>query len=349
MADDATKADIGERVLNVEYLNVDIDVPAGVLHAVSDVSFHVDRGETLCIVGESGCGKSITSLAVMGLLPRKAQLTANALTLTGQDLTTLGPKEFSAIRGDRMGMIFQDPMTSLNPVYTIGNQMEEVYMRHGKGNRRQATERAAYLLERVGITGVSSRLKQFPHQLSGGLRQRVMIAMTLMCDPIMLIADEPTTALDVTIQAQILQLLADLQDEFNVALILITHDLGVVARIADRVAVMYAGKIIETGTAEEVFSAPSHPYTQGLLECIPIPGKSEPGSYLGSIKGIVPALVGESSGCMYRNRCPFVMDNCDSEIPWRTMAGQERGYMCQVDSEQAAKNLISGAYLTAAR
>ena len=349
MSDTAAKPRDNDPTLEVEGLSVDIDVPAGTLHAVTDISFHVDRGETLCIVGESGCGKSITSLAVMGLLPRKGTLRANKLNLEGTDLLNLTDKEFSNIRGNRIGMIFQDPMTSLNPVYTIGNQMEEVYIRHGKGGRKEAMERAEYLLERVGITAVKSRMIQYPHQLSGGLRQRVMIAMTLMCDPPMIIADEPTTALDVTIQAQILQLLKDLQEEFNMALVLITHDLGVVARMADRVAVMYAGAIIEQGTAEEVFGTPSHPYTQGLIECIPIPGKSEPGSYLGSIKGMVPALVGDQEGCLFRNRCPYVMEKCVTGVIEDRRIGSQRSYRCYLEPEETAKNLNSGAYTTAAQ
>ena len=297
-------------VLRVEGLSVGIDVPAGTVRAVSDVDLHVDRGETLCIVGESGCGKTMTSLGIMGLLPRRGHLSARRLMLEGRDLLALSPKERAALRGDRMAMIFQDPMTSLNPVYTIGNQMEEIYLRHGKGNHKEARARAEYLLHKVGISAATSRLGQYPHQLSGGLRQRVMIAMTLMCEPTLIIADEPTTALDVTIQAQILHLLADLQREYRMALILITHDLGVVARMADRVVVMYAGQVVETGTAEEVFAAPLHPYTRGLLDCIPIPGKTEPGAPLGSIPGIVPSLIGPIASCQFRNRCPEAFAAC---------------------------------------
>ncbi len=271
-------------VLEVAGLTVDIDVPAGELHAVSGVDFHVGRGETFCLVGESGCGKTITALAAMRLLPRRARMAAQRLALDGADLLALDTKAFSRLRGDRMAMIFQDPMTSLNPVYTIGNQLAEVYVRHRKGGRREARERAMHLLDRVGIMAPAARLGQYPHQLSGGLRQRMMIAMALMCEPALIIADEPTTALDVTVQAQILHLLADLQRELNMALVLITHDLGVVARLADRVAVMYAGRIVETGTADEVFSHPTHPYTRGLLDCIPQPGRTERGARLGSIR-----------------------------------------------------------------
>jgi len=220
-----------------------------------------------------------------------------------------------------MAMIFQDPMTSLNPVYTIGNQMEEVFLRHGKGGAKQARERAEYLLNKVGISAAAGRLGQYPHQLSGGLRQRAMIAMTLMCDPTLIIADEPTTALDVTIQAQILHLLAELQREYQMALILITHDLGVVARMADRVVVMYAGQVVETGTAEEIFAAPLHPYTRGLLECIPIPGKTARGEQLGSIPGIVPSLLSPIANCQFRNRCSHAFADCAAApVPLREAA-----------------------------
>ena len=299
-----------ERILDVRNLTVDIPVAGGMLHAVQGVSFHVDRGETLCIVGESGCGKSLTSLAIMDLLPKTAIRTAETLTLDGENILTIAERRMSDIRGNTMGMIFQEPMTSLNPSYTIGNQMEESLKRHRRVTTAEARDRAVYLLEKVGITAARSRLSQYPHQLSGGLRQRVMIAMTLMCGPDLIIADEPTTALDVTIQAQILLLLAELQDEFEMGLVLITHDLGVVARIADRVAVMYAGEIVEQGTADQVFNRPTHPYTQGLLECIPIPGKTARDKPLGSIPGMVPSLIGRFHGCHFADRCPFVMDAC---------------------------------------
>jgi peptide/nickel transport system ATP-binding protein len=314
-------------VLDIAGLTVEIDVPAGKLHAVSDVDLHVGRGETLCIVGESGCGKTMTALGIMGLLPRRAATSARRMVLEGRDLLTMGKKERGRLRGDRMGMIFQDPMTSLNPVYPIGNQMEEVYLRHGKGGRGEARERAEYLLQKVGITAAKGRLGQYPHQLSGGLRQRVMIAMTLMCEPALIIADEPTTALDVTIQAQILRLLADLQQEYRMALVLITHDLGVVARMADRVIVMYAGQVVETGTAEEVFTAPMHPYTRGLLDCIPIPGRTKRGAKLGSIPGMVPSLIGDLAGCQFRNRCPQAFDACGA--PSIVLRGHGIGRSCR--------------------
>ena len=327
------------RVLDAKNLSVEIEVPSGTLHAVTDVSLHVDKGETLGIVGESGCGKSITSLAIMNLLPSKATRTASRLQLEGKDLLSLSERQFASLRGNRLGMIFQDPMTSLNPVYRIGEQLEEVYIQHGKGKRKEAKERAAYLLDKVGIIAPQERLSQFPHQLSGGLRQRMMIAMTLMCEPSLVIADEPTTALDVTMQAQTLNLLSYLQDEFNMGLILITHDLGVVARMADRVLVMYAGKAVETGTSQEVFDQPTHPYTQGLIQCIPVPGKTSTDGRLGSIKGMVPALIGDLRGCMFRNRCAYVSEKCHaSEINFNEIS-PGRGYRCLLEESECAGNL----------
>ena len=326
-------------LLHVEGLSVDIPVPAGMLHPVQGISFSVDKGETLCIVGESGCGKSLTALAIMGLLPKAAVHTAERLTLDGEDILNAGERRMSDLRGNRMGMIFQEPMTSLNPAYTIGNQLEEALRRHRKVTRREARERAVFLLEKVGITAAASRLRQYPHQLSGGLRQRVMIAMTLMCGPNLIIADEPTTALDVTIQAQILLLLAELQKEFHMGLILITHDLGVVARVADRVAVMYAGQIVETGTAEQIYRATTHPYTQGLLGCIPIPGRTARGQPLGSIPGIVPSLVGAMAGCHFHERCPYAMADCAAgPVPLRQADAPGHAYRCLLSTERCAEN-----------
>lgn len=332
-----------DRILEVENLTIDIPVPAGILHAVQDVSLFVNRGETLCIVGESGCGKSLTSLAIMDLLPKKAVRQATRLELAGESIFGVRESHMADIRGNRMSMIFQEPMTSLNPAYTIGDQLSEALRRHRKVSRGEARDRAVFLLEKVGITAAASRLGQYPHQLSGGLRQRVMIAMALMCGPDLIIADEPTTALDVTIQAQILHLLAELQREFNTGLILITHDLGVVARIADRVAVMYAGQIVETGSAQEIFTDPKHPYTRGLLDCIPIPGKTERGAQLGAIPGIVPSLIGQMPGCHFAGRCPQAQERCLNGAVPLFSADAGRQIRCLLADDEAAQSLREGA------
>ncbi|MCZ0812192.1 MAG: ABC transporter ATP-binding protein [Pseudomonadota bacterium] len=302
-------------LLSVRNLTIDIPVGGGTLHAVRGIDFDLNRGETLCIVGESGSGKSLTSLALMGLLGKNIDRSADRMEFDGTELTTASPRTMRALRGARMSMIFQEPMTSLNPAYTIGDQLIEALRLHKPVSREAARARAIELLEKVGITAAASRLSQYPHQLSGGLRQRVMIAMALMCEPELIIADEPTTALDVTIQAQILRLLHDLGQEMNMAMILITHDLGVVARVADKVAVMYAGELVETGSAVDVFNTPLHPYTRGLLRCIPLPGKTARGSTLGTIPGIVPSLVGDIEGCAFRTRCPHALPACQSAIP----------------------------------
>ena len=330
-------------LLEVENLVVDIPVAAGMLHPVRGISFSVEKGKTLCIVGESGCGKSLTSLALMNLLPRTARRSADRITFQGEDISALPESRMWTLRGATMSMIFQEPMTSLNPTYTIGNQLEEAWLRHKSGSRADARDRAVFLLEKVGITAARNRLKQYPHQLSGGLRQRVMIAMALMCGPALIIADEPTTALDVTIQAQILHLLAELQHELDTGMILITHDLGIVARVADDVAVMYAGEIVEQGESTAVFNRPMHPYTQGLLRCIPIPGKTKAGELLGSIPGIVPNLVGEVGGCMFRNRCAYARDDCaTADLPMTAVTGNH-GYRCVLDATTATVNADDAA------
>ena len=329
-----------KRILDVENLTVDIRVPGGMLHAVQDVSFTVDKGETLCIVGESGCGKSITALSLMNLLPKAAIRSAGRLQLDGMDMRDLDERKMSDLRGNRIAMIFQEPMTSLNPAYTIGNQLIEAMLRHRDVSTAAARQRALFLLEKVGITGAANRIGQYPHQLSGGLRQRVMIAMSLMCGPALIVADEPTTALDVTIQAQILHLLAELQRELETGLILITHDLGIVARVATRVAIMYAGKFVETGTADQLFNAPSHPYTQGLLRCIPIPGRTKRGAHLGAIPGIVPSLIGDMQGCHFASRCRHVHDACLSgAIGLRPAFDNGHQYRCLLSPQACAENL----------
>jgi peptide/nickel transport system ATP-binding protein len=325
-------------LLQVENLQVDISLAAGDLHAVRGVSFALEKGRTLGLVGESGCGKSISALAVMNLLPPRARRQARRLHFADQDLLAMGEEKMMDIRGTRMSMIFQEPMTSLNPAFTIGDQLTEAMLCHNKGTRAEARDRAVFLLEKVGITAAARRLKQYPHQLSGGLRQRVMIAMALMCEPEMIIADEPTTALDVTIQAQILLLLAQLQKEFQMAMILITHDLGVVSTVADDVAVMYAGQIVEQGTTEQIFLDPLHPYTQGLFNCLPIPGRTPRGSHLGSIPGKVPSLIGNLDGCGFANRCPRAHEICTrNEIALKEVQ-TNRACRCVLSPEECRRN-----------
>ena len=319
-------------VLDVVDLRISIPLEKGLLNAVRGVSFSVHPDETLCVVGESGCGKSLSALAVMGLLPRRAIRTAKRLELNGDDLLRRSTRELAALRGRDMAMIFQDPMTSLNPTLTVGRQLTEGAMCHEQLSRRAAAERATDLLDRVGIAQAGSRLGQFPHQFSGGQRQRIMIAMALMGRPKLLVADEPTTALDVTIQAQILALLGDLRAEFGLSLLLITHDLGVVASIADRVAVMYAGRIVEQGSSAAVFGEPTHPYTQGLLAAIPIPGVTEAGAELAAIPGRVPELIGDVEGCAFRDRCSLAEPSCArSPIPTRR-PGEDHAVECVLEA-----------------
>ena len=327
-------------VLEVEQLNVRFPLASGVLHAVRDVSFRVEPKEILAIVGESGCGKSMTALAIMNLLYKRAERRVEALRFRGEDIARLPQRKFNRLRGDRMAMIFQEPMTSLNPVYTIGDQLEEVFLRHRDATREDAGRRARSLLEKVGIPAPDQRMRQYPHQLSGGLRQRVMIAMALMCEPDLIIADEPTTALDVTIQAQVLALLKRLQAEFEMAMILITHDLGVVARMADRVLVMYAGEIVESGPTRLIFDSPSHPYTQGLLRCLPqLSAADGADGRLGTIAGVVPSLVGEVRGCAFANRCPHVVDACRADRVAVAAAAAEHSYRCLIPPERTLANV----------
>ena len=307
----------------------DLRVGFGRTEAVRGISLSVARGETHCLVGESGCGKSVSALAVMGLLPRGAKRGARRITFAGEDIARLPERRLARLRGDRMGMIFQEPMTSLNPAYTIGSQMTEVLRRHRGLSRAAAVEPSAAMLARVGVSAPAMRLGQFPHQLSGGLRQRVMIATALLCEPALLIADEPTTALDVTVQAQILRLIAALQRELGLAVLLITHDLGVVARVAHRVSVMYAGEIVEQASASALFAAPAHPYTRGLLAAIPVPGKVRRGEPLGSIPGIVPRLETGFAGCPFRDRCSHAAPSCAVAAPSQAQ-GADHAYRCRL-------------------
>jgi len=307
---------IDAATLSVRGLRVEIPTRAGVVAAVRGVSFDVPRGQVFCLVGESGCGKSMTSLAIMDLLPNGARRSAEALCFQGKDLTSLHPRQINALRGNRISMIFQEPMTSLNPCYTVGDQLMEALLRHTPASRAEARDKALHLLDKVGIASASSRLGQYPHELSGGMRQRVMIAMALMCDPELLIADEPTTALDVTVQAQILRLLRRLQREMGISIVLVTHDLGVVAQMADHVGVMYAGEIVEQGSVSDVFARPRHPYTQGLFACMPTTA-SDLDAPLGTIPGTVPALLELGEGCAFSNRCAHASSACGQIVPLR--------------------------------
>jgi peptide/nickel transport system ATP-binding protein len=284
-----------------------------VTHAVDRVDLTVANGATLGLVGESGCGKSVTSLAIMGLLPKRSAEVTGAIRFDGFDLLDVPDETLRDLRGNRLAMIFQEPMTSLNPSFTIGDQIVEVILRHRGGARRQARERAIELLRRVHIPSPEKRIDEYPHKLSGGMRQRVMIAMALACDPRLLIADEPTTALDVTLQAQILDLMRELKAASNAAIILITHDLGVVAEVCDEVAVMYAGEIVERAPVDELFANPQHPYTVGLLGSIP--RLDHRVAHLATIEGMVPNMTAPPAGCRFAARCPFVADFCTKSQP----------------------------------
>ncbi len=308
------------KILEVKNLQTTFFTEEGLVKAVDDVSFDVYRGKTLGIVGESGCGKSVTSLSIMRLIPDPpGRVTSGQILYQGRDLLKLTPEEMRKIRGNEISMIFQEPMTSLNPVFTIGNQIVEAITLHQDLSSREARNKAIEMLKLVGIPSPEKRIDDYPHQLSGGMRQRVMIAMALSCNPHILIADEPTTALDVTIQAQILDLLRDLQQKVGMALILITHDLGVVAEVADEVCVMYAGRVAERGSVREIFKNPKHPYTRGLLNSIPTLSKDPTGKIkknrLETIPGIVPNLLQLPKGCRFQERCTYVTDACRGQEP----------------------------------
>jgi peptide/nickel transport system ATP-binding protein len=302
-------------LLAVRGLITEFETDEGRVRAVDDVSFTVDRGETLGIVGESGCGKSVTALSIMRLLPQPmGQIMAGDIILNGEHLTRVPLSRMEKVRGNSIGMIFQEPMTALNPVHTVGRQLTEILYLHKQLSKAEATRQAIEMLDRVGIPAPDVRMGEFPHQLSGGMRQRVVIAMALACKPSLLIADEPTTALDVTIQAQILELIKELQNEMGMAVILITHDLGVIAETSNTVVVMYAGRIAEKGSVFDIFDRPIHPYTRGLLASIPRL-ESEPKSILPIIKGMVPGLLDLPAGCRFENRCPFRQPGCSESIP----------------------------------
>ncbi len=300
-------------VLNVTSLSVEFNINGEYYHAVNDVSFHINAGETLGLVGESGCGKSVTSLALVRLLAKSAKINGKAL-YNGRNLLDLSLQEMHQIRGNQIGMIFQEPMTSLNPVYKIGSQISETLRLHNKISNDEANRQSLEMLRKVGIARPEEIMEEYPHQLSGGMRQRVMIAIAMINNPQLLIADEPTTALDVTIQAQILDLMRNLSRDFKTSVLLITHDLGVVAEMCDRVAVMYAGQIVEQGLIDDIFFNTNHPYTQGLLNAIPkidVQNKER----LQPIVGNVPSLTRMPKGCRFATRCPHVMDRCKQESP----------------------------------
>ncbi|MFT4267265.1 MAG: ABC transporter ATP-binding protein [Xenophilus sp.] len=305
-------------VLRVDGVRVEFNTRRGKALVLNGVSFDVRAGETLCIVGESGCGKSMTALTVLGLVPQPPGRVSGGRVLFGdEDLLQAAPQRLREVRGNRISMIFQEPMTSLNPVFTVGEQIAEVVRLHAGLDRSAAQARAVEMLRQVGIPAPERRVDEYPHQLSGGMRQRVMIAMALACRPDILIADEPTTALDVTVQAQIFELLRELQRERGTAIVLITHDMGAVAEMADRVIVMYAGRIIEQGTTAQVLEAPQHPYTQGLIACLPELGSSQAGERadLAEIAGVVPSLWELGHGCAFRERCPHARARCATEVP----------------------------------
>jgi oligopeptide transport system ATP-binding protein len=301
-------------LLQVQDLRVEFTTRRGVVFAVNGISFEIAPGETLGIVGESGCGKSVTSLAVLGLLARNGRVASGRALFEGRDLIELSDRVLRRVRGREIAMIFQDPMTSLNPVLTIGRQIREPLQTHFGMNRKDAEARAAELIDRVGIPSATARLRDYPHQFSGGMRQRAMIAMALACKPKLLIADEPTTALDVTIQAQILDLLRELVAEENAALILITHDLGVVAGMCERVNVMYAGMFMETGSADQLFASPRHPYTLGLLQSVPRLNAGRR-AQLHPIEGAPPNMLHPPSACPFQPRCRFEVDLSRQQVP----------------------------------
>ncbi|SHK71392.1 ABC transporter ATP-binding protein [Actinacidiphila paucisporea] len=314
-------------LLDVRNLHVEFRTREGVARAVNGVEYSVDAGETLAVLGESGSGKSVTAQAIMGILDSPPGfVTQGKIIFQGRDLLTLGGEERRKVRGARMAMIFQDALSSLNPVLNVGEQLGEMFTVHRGMSRKEARARAVELMERVRIPAAKERIRSYPHQFSGGMRQRVMIAMAMALEPELIIADEPTTALDVTVQAQVMDLLAELQREYNMGLILITHDLGVVADVADKIAVMYAGRIVETSPVHDIYRAPAHPYTKGLLDSIP--RLDQKGQELYAIKGLPPNLLHIPSGCAFHPRCPRARDVCRTDDPPLYRVSQHRASAC---------------------
>ncbi|MER2260578.1 MAG: ABC transporter ATP-binding protein [Psychrobacillus sp.] len=323
-----------EKILQIDNLQVSFKTYGGEVEAVRGVNFDLYKGETLAIVGESGCGKSVTSNAIMGLIPEPAGMIKNgSILFKGKDLTKLSKSELRKIQGIDVSMIFQDPMTALNPTLTIGEQLTEGLRTHKKIGKQEARLKAIEMLNLVGIPNPSERLKQYPHQFSGGMRQRIVIAIALICGPELLIADEPTTALDVTIQAQILELFEEIQRKTDISIILITHDLGVVAKIADRIAVMYAGKIVEIGDKREIFYTPQHPYTQGLLNSVPRLDLMD--EELQPIDGTPPDLFSPPTGCPFTARCKFAMEVCDHVYPYTSKLSDAHKVDCWLQDDRA--------------
>lgn len=311
-------------LLSVRDLRVEFETAAGVVKAVDGLSFDVARGETLAILGESGSGKSVTAQAVMGLVPRPAgRVASGEIVYDGRDLLHEDPSYVRRLRGNEIAMVFQDPLSSLNPVFRVGYQIGEMYRRHQGASRKAARAAAIELMTRVGIPAAGERVDDYPHQFSGGMRQRIMIAMALALSPRLLVADEPTTALDVTVQAQIMKLLADLQHEEGMSLILITHDLGVVADVADRAVIMYAGRVVEAGEIREVYDHAAHPYTRGLMASIPELESSQ--ERLTPVRGVPPNLLALPSGCSFHPRCPFATDKCRTDDPSLRVVGGRPG------------------------
>ena len=319
-------------LLSVENLTTVFEVPQRPIVAVDDVSFQIRHGETLGLVGESGSGKSVTAFSIVQLLQSPGRIKTGRVVFRGRDLVSLPEPEVRQVRGAGIGLIFQEPMAALNPVMRVGAQIAESLVVHGLARRAAARARAIELLAAVRITDPDKRVDDYPHQLSGGMRQRVMIAVALACGPPLIIADEPTTALDVTVQAQILELLREMKDQFRLSLLLITHDLGVIAETADRVAVMYAGRIVETGPVREIFRNPLHPYTQGLLASIPGEGA---GSRLRAIEGVVPNLAALPPGCTFAPRCPYRMDVCTTAVPALVEIEPGHHVRCYLHSDRA--------------
>lgn len=333
-----------DNLLKVDNLVTQFKTKQGELSAVRGVSFHLERGETLCIVGESGCGKSITALSVMGLLPDNGRIAEGSVCLDGMDLTQLSDDKMRKVRGNEISMIFQEPMTALNPVFTVGFQLREPLMIHKSLSKKQANQEAIHWLKQVGIPLPEKRMHQYPHELSGGMKQRVMIAMALACEPKMLIADEPTTALDVTIQAQILDLMNDLKTKFDTGVVMITHDMGVVAEVADRVVVMYAGEVVEEGSVEKVFNDPQHPYTKGLLASVP--NVDDDKFSIEAIPGTLPSLDENISGCRFHPRCKFAMDKCKEKIPpaFKVSEGHtSRCWLQEVNDDEHSREPVSNS------